>query len=309
MKPFAKHARVSRGTSLFRGACVASLIVALASCGLLKKKDGSADAAPEAAATAAPTADATDAGPAASPVPSTPAAVVSAANEADVARFPDETAVENGAATLQRWSNVREAPLNGKVVASLNKGTAVTSIAQRDKYTLVNFDNPKDPTQKLMGWVSQDSFSPAPAVDAGPLRPVMCTAPDLALVSDVPFCGRVCVRNTDCPAGSGCRGSANKMKIDGKPGDPVAVCIAIPAPTTVLDAGGGSRVATIDAGKPAVLGDTVDPVGGKCAPNYALIARDGRCHKLCPNVADCIGGFCIKCDQNRVCSAKRDLCK
>src|SRR6478609_4683250 len=148
-------ATISRGIRLVSVVSLAALIPLATGCGLLKKKgDDAADAAAEAAVA--------EVAEAAAP----PAATPAAANENDVSRFPDEKKLENVTATLLRPTNVREVPGLGKIVATLAKGGTVTEIAQRDKFFLVVFEDPKD-QKKLMGWISQESFTAPPAVDAG----------------------------------------------------------------------------------------------------------------------------------------------
>lgn len=286
-------------TTFWRSAVAVSLIAAIASCNLLKKKDEGTDAAADAAVAEVP-----DSAPVA-------AARAPASNEADIARFPDETKLEDVAASIQRWANVREAPVSGKVVTALNKGASVVEIGQRDKYFLIVFDNPKDSTKKLLGWIHQDAFTPAPAVDAG-IKPLTCAAGETTLFSDTPFCGKVCSANTDCPAGQACKGSAQKL-VGGKPADSVTVCTVFsppdagaPTPPTVVDAGAPK----VDAGPPAPAADIVDPTGGACPTGYQLVSKDKKCHRTC-FAFNCRKEtqFCIKCDGVKVCSATRDLCK
>src|SRR4051794_30198816 len=122
-------------TTSFRTSFV-TLIVLVAicsSCDLFKKKGDDAGVADEAAAAA----EVAEAAP-------PPVAVAAATNENDISRFPDEKKLDNTAATIQRQTNVREIPGIGKVVATLTKGGTVTEIAQRQQFTLVVFDNPKD---------------------------------------------------------------------------------------------------------------------------------------------------------------------
>src|SRR5438105_936888 len=98
--------------NLSRVAVVLFCLSSLAACDFLKKKgdDAGAAAADDAAAVAA-----TDAA-------ATPASTTGAANENDVARFPDETAIASVAATTKRFANLRESPGTGKVVQGLGAG-------------------------------------------------------------------------------------------------------------------------------------------------------------------------------------------
>src|SRR4051812_21621272 len=224
-------------TSLFKGAFrpLSNLfilsLVGMIGCGLLKKKD-EADAGEDAAV-----AEVVDAAP-------PPAAAPITANVDDVARFPDEKALDNAVATILRnGTNVREIPGVGKVVATLAKGGTVTQVASRGTAILVVFENPKD-QKKLMGWVDAQSFTAAPVSDAG-IKVLTCIAPDVALISDGAFCGRICAAGTDCPAGQACKGAANKFT-NGKFGDAVRVC-------TVFNGTRPAVVTVIDAGRPTVV--------------------------------------------------------
>lgn len=307
---------------LSRGAAALLLLAAIANCDALKKKAGDAGAD---AATA--TADIPDSAPPVAPGPA-------AANEDDIARFPDETKLEV-ASTIQRNSNAREVPSVGKLVASLPKGTAVTQVAQRDKYFLVVFDDARTPGRKLMGWVIQDAFSPLPTSDAG-VKPLTCTAPDVPLFSDTAFCGRTCTKDADCGAGHVCKGTASLLK-NGRPEGNVTVCSAFVthdagAPAmTIADAGGASPgrlsalYGSLDAGaKPADPGttpppaaggdlDIVDPVSGKCAAGFFLVPKDKKCHRLCPTFVECKNPStkrCVGCGTGiKVCAAASGLCQ
>lgn len=292
---------------VFRIVCVVALVGAFASCKLLKRgeADAAADAeAAEASAAAAPDADAG----ASAAVPALPAA----ANVDDIARFPDETKLDNVSATTKRWATVREAPQTGKPVASLNANTTLTEIAQRQTYFLVLFDSPKDTSKKLMGWIHQDAFSPV--ADAG-IHTIKCPAGETALFGDGVFCGRTCQRDGDCPTGEACKGSAQKLTKEMRPGDSVTVCTIVAVP----DAGGGGgglakpKFQLVDAGgitPPTPAGDVVAPTGGACPASFMLVAKDNQCHRKCPHF-ECQKAtqYCINCGGEKVCSASRELCK
>ncbi len=294
-------------TTFFQRSFALSLVslalgAATAGCGFLKK--GSAEAGVEQEAAVVETVDAAPP-PSAGPV---------ASNEDDVARFPDEKKIENAATTVQRLTNVRDIPNIGKVSATLNKGGTVTQIAQRDKFFLVVFENPKD-QKRLMGWVNQDSFTAAPAADAG-IKALTCTAPEVPLTSDGPFCGKVCAADTDCPTGQACKGAANKFT-NNKVGDAVTVCTVFTAPVKAVDGGAGKLglstpvfVPPVPVVIPIPNADVSEPGGGKCPVGFSLVAKDNKCHKNCV-IGQCRKEttFCIKCGTAQVCSGNRELCK
>ncbi|MDB4943494.1 MAG: hypothetical protein JWP97_3028 [Labilithrix sp.] len=294
--------------SLISALAVTSLVAVTASgCGLLKK-NGDADASADDAAVAVVDAEAADAAPA-------PTVAPIAVNVNDVARFPDETALANVAATLQRPTNIREIPSVGKVVAALPKGAAVTEVAQRGTAILVVFDDPKD-AQKRMGWVGADAFTTAPAVDAG-AKPLTCTIPDVPLLSDVAFCGRTCAADTACPAGQACKGEA-KMFQNGKAGDTVKVCTVFSAPASPTGTGLNKTLPTATPTLTAaptvapagIKPDVVAAAGGKCDVGYTLVPKDLQCHKNCvPVVSTCTAGDkCQACAGKNLCGAP-NFCK
>jgi hypothetical protein len=262
-------ATISRGIRLISVVSLVGLIPLVMGCGLLKKKgDDAADAAAEAAV--AEVAEAAAA----------PAAAPAAANENDVSRFPDEKKLENVSATLLRPTNVREIPGIGKVVASLTKGGTVTEIAQRSTFFLVVFTNPAD-QKSLMGWISQDSFAAPVAITA---KPLACTLPESPLMSDAPFCGKICVNDVDCPSGQACKGHANKF-VNAKLGDAVGVCTIFTPPTAAVVATaaaiGGPRAIPIGplAAQPASVGVVAPGRLGACPVDFAVM--NGQCHRKC----------------------------
>jgi hypothetical protein len=284
-----------------------SLMFVVSCSGLLKKKGGE-DAGPDAAAVVADTP-----AEASAPVPG-PTAL--ATNEGDVARFPDETKLANVAATLQRPYNAREAPPAGTVVVGLPKGASVVEIAQRQQYFLVTFDHPTTKA-RTMGWLHKDAFS-AVIQDAGPL---VCPTGEIALFGDVPFCGKLCKTDPDCPGGQACKGQANKLA-NGKAGDVVTVCTVFHAPATV-DAGpptvidaGPAKVDAAAPPSPSPAADVVAATNGQCPGNFVLVKKTGKCHRPCTTsttATECKNRpsyFCVKCDNDtkRVCADTRDQC-
>lgn len=284
-------------TGAFRTISVLTAVSVLcaAGCGLFKKKGADeADAADDAAVAEV----AVDAAP-------PPAAAPIAANVDDVARFPDEKPVENVAAAIQRnGTNVREIPAVGKVVATLAKGGTVTQIATRGTAVLVVFTNPTD-QRTLMGWVGQEAFTAAPVVDAG-IKVLTCTAPEVALQSDGPFCGRTCASDTDCPAGQACKGAANKL-VAGKLGDAVTVCTVFSRPAVAAT--------TVDAGR-AVAVTPALAATPKCPAGQAFVNQDKACHVTGCKVGSCPAGqpLCVNCPgvgNGFICvsAGQRQLCK
>jgi hypothetical protein len=291
---------ISRGISLVSALSLVAVIPLVSGCGLLKKKGDEGDASAEAAV-----AEVAEAAP-------PPAATPAATNENDVSRFPDEKKIESVAATLLRPTNVREIPGIGKVVAALAKGGTVTEIASRSTFFLVVFTNPADQKQ-LMGWISQDSFTAPVAVTA---KPIACTLPETALISDAPFCGKICVNDVDCPSGQACKGHANKFD-KAKLGDAVGVCTIFTPPTAAVATNAPANLGrlptsvAINIPQPAANVNVVAPLTGRCPPTgFVLVAKDNQCHRSGCSLNTCgAGQFCVPCGGSNVCTPNKDFCK
>ncbi len=265
--------------TFFRATCAILLAAAATNCGQLKDKlmgaaedsGASVDAAEPATATEDSAAPATSVATEEAPAPK-------ASNENDIARFPDETKLDNVVATTERAQSAREVPTTGKVIATLNKGTRVTEIAQRDKYFLVVFDDPKNASTKLMGWIHQDAFTAATVTDAGDAgtsdagAALKCAAGETQLFGDAPFCGKTCAKDADCASGQVCKGTAHKYT-NGKQGDIVPVC---------------TLQVTHDAGTtvPADAGTAAPTDAGSGRPVIKLPSFDGGIIKLRPKLGN-----------------------
>jgi len=287
--------------------------VAVLAVGCRKKVDATTDAGDEAGAAASGAVD---------------AAAAEATNEADITRFPDETKVDKVvAATEANLTNVRKAPVNGAIITTVPKNTNVTELAQKDKAFLVTFDDPKNASQKLMGWISKDAFTPT--ANRKPTVTNPCPAGQQLLLADQDFCGHVCKVAKDCPAGQGCVGKASVFGLDGKVGETVSTCsfrVDAGAPAVAAaDAGGGGSgggsgggaggllsVLKFDAG--GLGGGTGQTIAGlqqppgannTCALSFGL-ADDKLCHKTCSGNKDCPSG--AACNDKHAVGAKQGLC-
>jgi hypothetical protein len=300
--------------------------ILLGGCGALKKKGedagagtGSGDGGDGTTASADDGGGATASGDDAGGSGGTTATEGLATNENDVARFPDETKIDNVSKPILAWQGTaRQAPPSGTVVAQLKKNAATTQIAQRDKYFLVTFEDPKDSTKKLMGWVIGDAFEPPK--DAGP--PVFtntCPAGQTLLLADVGFCGVVCKVDKDCPAGNICTGTAQKI-VKAKGMETVKNCLAAPKPppppAPVADAGAPKSPADAGAAPPAVadagaakLEIEMAPTGGKCLEKYLLVPKDGKCHLICADADGKSGaGKCGSARCTKKCPVAQPVC-
>ena len=249
-----RSSRVSRTLSTFS---VLSLLVIVA---CKAKVGGAADAA---VGTEGLATEAVSAAP-----PPVPAPL--AANEDDVSRFPDEKPLANVAATLQRATNLRAIPGVGRVVTSLPKGATVTEIARRGTSFMVLIDNPSD-QRKLMGWVGQEAFTAAPTGGATTLKAPTCKAPEVPLMNESPFCGRVCTSDAGCSAGQVCKGAANTFT-KAKLGDAVALCTVFTPtlrPVTPV-AAGAARVGSSPTSVASNAGSAAAAPSGSGAPSASV---------------------------------------
>jgi hypothetical protein len=150
-----------------------------------------------------------------------------ASNEANVARYKDETAILPPAGVVQ-WAaeNVRtEAGGRGDLIVTVRRGTEVQKIAGREGYQLIVFSNPGDPSDKLMGWINAEAFGPEPT-HAPPA--ITCTGEQVAIL--VAGGGEACVPavteckgDSDCSSGWVCDGQARRFK-GGKPDRLIQFC-------------------------------------------------------------------------------------
>jgi hypothetical protein len=181
----------------------AGLVVGtLPACSLLKKPGAGAGDGGESEASAA----VVEAAAAAAPV---------AANEVDVARYPDEKATAGSTLTTEAPADLRtEVGAGGKLVVVLKKGTEVDKLAEHSSHYLVLTEDPRDATRKLMGWASQAAFSAfvfhahdAGAIVEGGVHPAGDGGAAPAAAADAgaaPATGVVCVKQSPpgkCPAG------------------------------------------------------------------------------------------------------------
>jgi hypothetical protein len=223
----------------------------LIACPPFLKKSGGADAGEDAVA------------PAASASAEPQGLNVNAANASEMARYPDEKPVDHAPVTAEADGHMRtQAGPGGDLVIVLKKGTEVEKLAEHGGYYLVVADDPKDPTRKLMGWISAASFGAA-----GPGTPV---APGVAPVAPV-------VR-TDAGAAKDAGAAPAVVKDAGA---------VVPTPTAVPDAGA-------KPGKPL----DVKKVSGACPAGYAPCSA--VCRLTCKTEGDCgvatahcVDGYCI----------------
>jgi hypothetical protein len=245
-------------------------VLCLEGCKLLKKGGAEEDAAvatPEAVA---------DAGAAATPAVdgAAPTAAAGAdagiklaepANAADVARFPGETKIADEAAKLlANTTLVHKAPPSTGLVATLNKGADVVKLASFGDDFVVQFANPKNASEQLVGWVNKAAFA------ATPVTKKTCAKPQELFADGL--CHQPCTKPEQCPKGNLCNGVEMRASLDGGASLPINFCQAAPPP------------AAVDAGAPKPL-VCASPKVAAVFPNEKV----ATCRKPCKNDADCKG--------------------
>jgi hypothetical protein len=187
-------------------------------------------------------------------------------NVNQVARFPDEASLNNANVKIaDPHVAARNSVPGGTLVATLAIGTDVVEIASHDNFVLGSFNDPKNASHTLEGWIAQAAFVPGPT----PPPKGTCGAGQVMLVSEEQdFCGRACKGDKECPSGQTCSGKAN-LYVAGKTGAETDTC-TIPAPGT-----------TPSTPTSTIIGVQQPPAAnGTCAAKY-IMASDHMCHFEC----------------------------
>jgi hypothetical protein len=180
-----------------------AIAISLLGCPLTKKS------APDAAAVADLDA-AIDAAPVARPDPA-----ADATNKAKVARYGDETKIDPQDTKLVQGVAARSFPPNGDFIALLRAGTDVTKVSLHEDYVLVAFANPKNGSEKLIGWISPSGFREL-AAGAAPKTASCkadkdCKANQRCVLTgparNIATCALACAATAPvCPTGQECNG-------------------------------------------------------------------------------------------------------
>ncbi len=276
--------RNARNAARAVAACALSIPYLLAACG--NKRAAPTDAG--ASATLGDARASADAGG-----PARDAAGPLAANELDVVRYEDESAVDHAALTIKTpFANAYRAYPKGDVVTTLKAGANVTQIAERNGYYLVTFDAPFPPARTLMGWMAKFAFDERVAAamtadagaDAGAKVPrcVNDKLEYLALQDPVRRdyrCAYLCKDDLECKnSGAVCEAAI-------LPEPSGAIVPATQFSTVCTDAGAGPIKPTRKI--PSLFG--VPHRGdGKCAAGFVTAPKTGTlCYRGCKVDADC----------------------
>jgi hypothetical protein len=95
-----------------------------------------------------------------------------AANASGITRFQDELPFGPVATVRNDHTAVRQAPDDGKVVATLASRASVVKLSKHADEDLIAFEDPRANGQRLMGWVPESALDdaahpPAPPDDGG----------------------------------------------------------------------------------------------------------------------------------------------
>lgn len=162
-------------------------------------------------------------------------APIKIANEADIKRYAtDEQALDGDVTVLAPSAAARTAAPGGAIVATLKQGTSVTQLVEHNGNYLVTFDDPKDATRRLEGWVGKGAFQTPKPVTKAVVKVPKCVAGEwlsLGGGDDNPHCRKSCQEDTDCTKPAACEGlSGADDKGNIVPFNTVMVCYIEPPP-------------------------------------------------------------------------------
>ena len=169
-------------------------------------------------------------------------APIKIANEADIKRYSaDEQALDGDATVLAPTAAARTAAPGGAIVATLKQGTTVTQLVEHNGNYLVTFDDPKDATRRLEGWVGKGAFQPPRPVTKAVVKVPKCVAGEMLSLGGGddgnPHCRKSCNEDSECTKPAACEGlSGADDKGNIIPFTTVMVCYTEPPPV-VKDGG------------------------------------------------------------------------
>ncbi len=214
-----------------------------------------------------------------------------AANELEVTRYEDETAVDHLALTVKTpFANAYRSYPKGVVTTALKSGYAVTALAERNGFYRVTFEAPYPPARTLMGWMPRFVFDDQMATamldgggDSGKIPYCSVDKLELLVVQDLahrdPHCAYICKDDLECQKSAAVCEAAILLEPSG------AMGIATQYTTVCTDAG-----APISDGKrkiPSLFG--IPHRGdGKCPPLFTTAPKTGKlCYRSCKVDTDC----------------------
>jgi hypothetical protein len=208
-----------------------------------------------------------------------------AANEGRIKRYGDEALLDHVPLTVMAPSALATTAYpKGSPVATLQKGTAVVKLSERNGYFRVTFADDKTPSLRMMGWVARFAFDERDPDAGAPKKLTMPRCPTTmgiqvtVLDGDKVRCAYECGADLECSAAGGTCEAAAIVPDNGE-------LLPVPNYTTVCTApalDGG-----VDAGKPIYFGMTRS-ASGKCAKFFQDAPKVGDlCYRSCKVDTDC----------------------
>jgi hypothetical protein len=205
-----------------------------------------------------------------------------------IKRYPDENPVDRKPlrVTVHAVTALAAFP-KGEAVTTLARDAAVTQLAERDGFYLVEMADPSDAKRLLLGWVAHYAFEDADAPDEHKL--LYCSGTSLAVRQVAARCAFVCNNDRECRDGATCE-AARVLK---KPNEPLKKGEPAPPPsepelpyTTVCTPPPGAAPQARST-TPSLFGAPHD-AAGKC-PRYFISAPKlgSLCFRTCKIDHDC----------------------
>lgn len=225
-----------------------------------------------------------------------------AANEADVARYADEVAVDHKPLKVKLSSAlVFKSFPKGEIVTTLDHDADVVQRSERYGFYRVTFPDPNDRSQKLMGWMAHFAFEDLPPTKKKLAMP-RCTAGTghpgtvLVVLEDPPRCAYVCKDTAECAAtGTKCEARVVVPPSGEVPSSPsyTTACTAPP------NSGDGAEKPRLGFFGTAYLGN------GKCPKLFAPAPKAGPlCYRTCKTDVQCPeGSTCKAVGGKKLCAA------
>jgi hypothetical protein len=205
-----------------------------------------------------------------------------AANEGNVKRYDDEKLVDHVPLTVKASSALATTAYpKGNAVATLQQGTAVVQLGERNGYFRVTFADEKTPAVRRMAWVVRFAFDEPPAAPRKTTVPRCPTTMGIQVIvlddNDKGRCAYECADDRECP-GATCE-AAPLLPSTGELPTLPTYTTACTAPA--LDGGA-------DGGKPPIYFGMARQQNGKCQRFFVEAPKIGdMCYRTCKVDTDC----------------------
>ena len=220
-----------------------------------------------------------------------------AANELDVKRYDDEALVDHVPETVKAPSAAAvSAYPKGDSVATLQKGTVVAVLAERNGFSRVTFPDEKSPARRMMAWVVTAAFAEPLAPVKLPLArcPVTMGIQLTVLQNGKATCAYECAADRECAGGGACEAAPLLTDTGELPPSPRYTTVCTPPPAA---ADAGPKV-------PSLFGE-MRLSNGKCREGFAEAPKLGSlCFMTCKTDRNCAEGFSCKATP----AAREKLC-